>query len=81
MTPERRRQIEQLYVAAINLNEEERSALLAQAGPDVRQRVEAMLRQSFVAESSSPESLAKRIGADMDKWRALVAESGGSAKP
>jgi tripartite-type tricarboxylate transporter receptor subunit TctC len=51
-------------------------AILATA--DMR---EAMLRQSFVAESSSPESLAKRIGADMDKWRALVAESGGSAKP
>ena len=29
----------------------------------------AMLRQSFVAESSSPDGLAQRIGADMEKWR------------
>jgi tripartite-type tricarboxylate transporter receptor subunit TctC len=42
---------------------------------------DAMLRQSFVAESSSPDALGQRIAADMDKWRALVAESGGSAKP
>jgi tripartite-type tricarboxylate transporter receptor subunit TctC len=34
---------------------------------------EAMLRQSFVAEASSPEALARRIGADMAKWRPLVA--------
>jgi tripartite-type tricarboxylate transporter receptor subunit TctC len=45
---------------------------------DMRQ---AMLRQSFVAESSSPEALAKRIAADMDKWRDLVAASAGAAKP
>ncbi len=48
------------------------------ATDDMRQ---AMLRQSFVAESSSPEGLAKRIGADMDKWRDLVAASAGAAKP
>ena len=61
MTPERRRQIEQLYVAAINLNEEERSALLAQAGPDVRQRVEAMLGQpeaGYPAWPSEPDPVA-----------------------
>jgi len=40
------------------------------ATADMRQ---AVLRQSFVAESSTPEGLAKRIGADMDKWRDLVA--------
>jgi tripartite-type tricarboxylate transporter receptor subunit TctC len=34
---------------------------------------EDMLRQSFVAESSSPEALARRIAADMDKWRSVVA--------
>jgi len=45
MTPERRRQIEQLYLAAIDLNGEERAALLAQAGTDVRKEVEAMLAQ------------------------------------
>jgi tripartite-type tricarboxylate transporter receptor subunit TctC len=55
------------------------SALVAiLATGDMRQ---AMLRQSFVAESSSPEGLAKRIAADMDKWRDLVAASAGAAKP
>ena len=42
---------------------------------------DAMLRQSFVAESSSPDGLAKRIAADMTKWRGLVAASAGLAKP
>jgi tripartite-type tricarboxylate transporter receptor subunit TctC len=55
------------------------SALVAMlATGDMRQ---AMLRQSFVAESSSPEALAKRIAADMDKWRDLVAASASAAKP
>jgi len=48
------------------------------ATADMRQ---AMLRQSFVAESSSPEGLAQRIGADMSKWRDLIAASAGAAKP
>lgn len=51
-------------------------AILATA--DMRQ---AMLRQSFVAESSSPDALAKRIASDMEKWRDLVAASAGAAKP
>ncbi len=34
---------------------------------------DAMLRQSFVAESSSPDALARRIGADLTKWRDVVA--------
>jgi tripartite-type tricarboxylate transporter receptor subunit TctC len=42
-------------------------AILASA--DMR---DAMLRQSFVAESSSPDALAKRVAADMAKWRAVV---------
>lgn len=55
------------------------SALVAiLATDDMRQ---AMLRQSFVAESSSPSALAKRIRADMDKWHDLVAASAGAAKP
>jgi eukaryotic-like serine/threonine-protein kinase len=45
VSPERWRQIEQLYLAAIDLNGPERTALLAQANPDVRQTVEAMLEQ------------------------------------
>lgn len=45
MTPERWRQIEELYLRAVDLRVEERSALLARASPEVRQRVEAMLAQ------------------------------------
>jgi eukaryotic-like serine/threonine-protein kinase len=45
MTPERWRQIEELYLAAIDLREDERAALLARAGTDVRRTVEAMLAQ------------------------------------
>jgi len=46
MTPERWRQIEELYLAAIDLNGAERGTLLAQSGSEVRQEVEAMLAQS-----------------------------------
>src|ERR1700722_9026544 len=45
MAPERWRKIEQLYLAAVDLSGEERANLLAQASPDVRQNVEAMLAQ------------------------------------
>ncbi|HTA70297.1 MAG TPA: protein kinase [Bryobacteraceae bacterium] len=45
MTPEQRRQIEKLYLAAIDLNEDERAVLLSQAGPEIRREVEAMLAQ------------------------------------
>ena len=45
MTPERQRQIEELYLAALPLKGEERVALLAGADPEVRQQVEAMLSQ------------------------------------
>ena len=45
MAPERWRQIEELYLAALDLKEEERFALLASAGPEVRHQVEAMLAQ------------------------------------
>jgi eukaryotic-like serine/threonine-protein kinase len=45
MAPERWREIEQLYLAATDLSGEERANLLAQASPDVRQKVEAMLAQ------------------------------------
>jgi serine/threonine protein kinase/Tol biopolymer transport system component len=57
MTPERQREIEQLYLAAINFNGEERAALLAHASPDVRQKVEAMLghpgESNLLAETKS----------------------------
>jgi tripartite-type tricarboxylate transporter receptor subunit TctC len=37
---------------------------------------DAMLRQSFVAESCSPDALARRIDADLAKWRDIVATAG-----
>jgi serine/threonine protein kinase len=45
MTPERWRQIEELYLAAVDLQGDERAALLAGAEPGLRQEVEAMLAQ------------------------------------
>jgi serine/threonine protein kinase len=45
MTPERWRQIEELYLAAVDLKEDERAVLLARATPDVRHKVEDMLAQ------------------------------------
>ena len=37
---------------------------------------DAMLRQSFVAESCSPDALARRIEADLAKWHDIVAAAG-----
>src|ERR1700733_4231283 len=45
MPPEQWRQIEELYLAALDLKGEERVALLSSAGPEVRREVEAMLAQ------------------------------------
>jgi tripartite-type tricarboxylate transporter receptor subunit TctC len=44
--------------------------------PDVR---EAMMRESFVAEPSSPSGLASRIHADLEKWRDVVAAARAAA--
>jgi hypothetical protein len=73
MPPERWRQIEQLYLAAVDLREEERAALLAQASPDVRRQVEAMLAQPgsklldrpawAMPESSASIALGTQLGA------------------
>ena len=59
MTPERWCQIEQLYLAAMELDGKEREALLAREGPDVRQKVEAMLGQ---AAGSNPLGAGAQIG-------------------
>lgn len=40
------------------------------AAPDTG---DAMMRESFVAESSSPAALARRISEDLEKWRSVVA--------
>src|SRR5262245_341021 len=45
MTPERFRQIEELYHAAREGNAEERVALLAQADPELRREVESLLME------------------------------------
>jgi tripartite-type tricarboxylate transporter receptor subunit TctC len=41
---------------------------------------DAMLRQSFVAESCSPDALARRIDADLSKWRDIVATAGSTKR-
>jgi eukaryotic-like serine/threonine-protein kinase len=75
MTPERWRQIEELYLRAVDLNGEERAEVLAQASPEVRLRVEAMLAQptgsklmdrpvwEIVPESSASIALGTQLGA------------------
>jgi eukaryotic-like serine/threonine-protein kinase len=75
MPPEHWRQVEQLYLAALDLGQEERAALLAQASPDVRRRVEAMLAQptgsklldrpawEALSESSAHITLGTQLGA------------------
>jgi serine/threonine protein kinase len=75
MNPERWRQIEELYLRAIDLKGEEREALLAQGSPEVRQRVKAMLAQptgsklldrlpwEAVPESSPSITLGTQLGA------------------
>ena len=45
MTPERFRQIEELYHAAREGTAEERAALLAQTDPELRREVESLLAQ------------------------------------
>jgi eukaryotic-like serine/threonine-protein kinase len=45
VSPDQWRQIEQVYLAALDLAGEQRDALLAQTDPEVRHRVEAMLAQ------------------------------------
>ena len=45
------------------------------AMPEMR---DAMMRESFIAEPSSPAALASRIVADMEKWRSVVASARGA---
>ena len=70
MNPELWRQIEELYHAARECPIEERAALLAHAGPEVRGQVEALLAQEgsgkildLPAADLLPESTMTRIGA------------------
>jgi len=75
MTPERWRQIQELYLCAVDLRGEERAAVLAQASPDIRQEVGAMLVQptggklldrpvwEAVLESSASIPLGTQLGA------------------
>jgi eukaryotic-like serine/threonine-protein kinase len=45
MTPDQRREIEELYHAAVDMKGEARAELLAQASPEIRRQVEAKLAQ------------------------------------
>ena len=75
MTPERWRQIQELYLRAVDLRGEEREALLARGSPEVRQRVKAMLAQptgsklldrsawEAVPESSAAIAIGTQLGA------------------
>ncbi len=75
MTPERWRQIEELYLRAVDLTGEERAEVLAQASPEVGHRVKAMLAQptgsklmdrppwEAVLESSAHITLGTQLGA------------------
>jgi hypothetical protein len=45
MTPERFRQIEELYHAAREVTADARAALMAQADPELRREVESLLRE------------------------------------
>jgi serine/threonine protein kinase len=58
MTSERWRQIEELYLAAINLREDDRAALLARASAEVRHKVEAMLAQPAGSKLPDPPAWA-----------------------
>ncbi len=62
MPPERWRQIEEFYLAAIDLREDERAALLARASPDVRDKVEAMLAQPAGSKLLDPPGWALESG-------------------
>src|SRR5262245_43301847 len=50
MTPEQLRRIEELYHAAREGTPDERAALLAQADPELRREVEALLSESSAGE-------------------------------
>jgi len=47
---------------------------------DTTEMRDAMLRQSFVAESCPPDALARRIDADLSKWRDIVASAGSTKR-
>jgi eukaryotic-like serine/threonine-protein kinase len=57
MTPERFRQIEELYHVALESNPAERAALLARTDPELRQEVESLLAQRSGAEFLSVPAL------------------------
>ena len=63
MTPERLRQVEELYQAALECGSAERAALLAQADLEVRREVEALLeRPAMVAAVPVADSTVTQLG-------------------
>src|SRR5579872_2616498 len=85
MSPDHWRQIEKLYLSALTLTDAERAALLAAAGPEVRQKVEAMLAQPagsrlldepiWETESGSPAEAFLVPGAEFGQYK-IEAEIG-----
>src|SRR5690349_12704220 len=73
MTPERFRQIEELYHAAREASPDDRAALLAQADPDLRFHVESLLRtpagSALLDRREDPERDALRLGALLGPYR------------
>jgi len=67
--PEPSKQIEELYLAAIHLREDERAALLAQVGPEVRHEVEAMLAQTVGSLPLDPPKGALVQGTQLGQYR------------
>ena len=63
MTPERFRQLEELYHAARELTGEQRAALLAQADPEFRSQVESLLAQPGSGEFLDRPALENRLEA------------------
>src|ERR1700689_1291658 len=88
MTPDRSRQVEDLYMAAVALEGEERAALLGRANPDVRSTVEAMLEQpagstligrpSWESDSESSAAPAPQPGTQIGQYtvEALIGAGG-----
>ena len=72
MTPERFRRVEELYHAACEGTREERAALLAEADPELRHELEALLAEGSVPTSrvSLPKSKAKKVKPSARKAKA-----------
>src|SRR5262249_40816399 len=78
MTPERWRQVEELYHAALERGRDEREALLAVTDPDLRQEVESLLAQDRSLPRLEPTGAVVSPGAQLGPYRveSLLGEGG-----